>query len=134
MMRNADQSLTQQSHLIRPEAVVPSSGVGAPSLATPREIERRHPRLSRRVLAQNRALGLPPQYEVVSGCIMYDTGEIERFLASPAAVRCAIYGRADSLFDPSSTIVREVEACDDCVQQNGWTHGHTCVEFGPPSE
>jgi hypothetical protein len=132
-MHDAHQPLTQQSTLIRPEAAVPSSGTGARALLTPRAVERRHPRLSRRVLAQNRALGLPPQYEVVSGCIMYDVAEIERFLASPAAVSCAIYGRADALPDPSDAIVGQVEACEGYIRQTGWTRVHTCVEFGPPS-
>jgi hypothetical protein len=51
---------------------------------TPREVGRRHPRLSRRLLVKRRALGLPPRHEVVSGCIMYVEAEIERFVAEPA--------------------------------------------------
>jgi hypothetical protein len=48
------------------------------TLLTPREVERRHPALSRRFLAKRRARGLPPKAQVVSGCFMYEAAEIER--------------------------------------------------------
>jgi hypothetical protein len=45
---------------------------------TPREVERRYPAMARPVLTQRRALHLPPEYKIVSGCIMYLEQEIER--------------------------------------------------------
>ena len=48
---------------------------------TPRDVERRYPALSRRLLANRRAHGLPPQHEVDAGCVMYAEAEIERFVS-----------------------------------------------------
>jgi site-specific DNA recombinase len=45
--------------------------------------------------------------------------------------RCAIYARANSLFDPSHAIVPQVEACEAYFRQTGWEFVATNVDFGP---
>ena len=54
---------------------------GSACYLTPREVERRYPPLTRKELTLRRAHGLAPEFEIISGCVMYPTREIEAFIA-----------------------------------------------------
>jgi hypothetical protein len=101
----------------------PYSGNRAAFL-TPREVERRYHDLSRRVLAKRRSLGLSPNYEVVSGCVLYRRREIEELSCKP--LRCAIYARCASQTQTSSNAVGDqIAACISRAQELGWTLAQT---------
>lgn len=44
---------------------------------TPRDVGQRIQHLTRRELSLRRTLGLPPRFEIISGCVMYPETEIE---------------------------------------------------------
>jgi hypothetical protein len=77
---------------IRSGTAVASLRTSAVALLTPREVERRYPDLSRRTLAQRRAMGLPPHPKLVLGCFMYDAAETEAFAADCARDQEVTFG------------------------------------------
>lgn len=74
-------------------------GSDSKACLTPRDVERRYPSFTRHELSRRRALGLPPRFEVVSGCVMYPHGEIESLLIGMEREidpLPSVYARADT--------------------------------------